>query len=782
MSRPLPLVQAKPTFTPEEAQAIAARLYGLTAQARELTGERDQNFRLQDAAGNSCMLKFANRLDEPALLEMQNQMLTHIAQRDPLLPCPRLLRSVGGVTIEQVQPADGVPCYVRLLSFLPGAPLAEVAAPQPELLFAIGQFLGRLDIVLQDFTHPAMHRELHWDLKHGYDVTGLYLDYLTDPVRREIVEQIRQEFAAQVLPNLSHLRRGVIHGDANDHNILVSGREVSGLIDFGDAVHTATVFEPAISAAYLMLGTGAPLAAAAQLVAGYHSQNPLIELETALLYPLIRMRLATSVVLSAFQQKVEPANPYLVISEQPAWELLEQMRRIRPAEVEGIFRLACGRQYQRSPKPARSLSRERLAELRRRYLGPSLSLSYREPLKIVRGAGQYLYDEQGRAYLDCVNNVSTVGHSHPRLVAAASRQLALLNTNTRYLHDNLVAYAERLTSLLPEPLRVCYFVCSGSEANELALRLAWSYTGRKDLIVLDAAYHGNTSTLVEISPYKHNGPGGKGPPPYVYTAPLPDPYRGRWKGYSPDTGARYAREVQALIETTGGPGPAAFIAESLPGCGGQIVFPDGYLSAAYGFVRAAGGVCIADEVQVGFGRVGSHFWGFELQGVTPDIVTMGKPIGNGHPLAAVVTTPEIARAFANGMEYFNTFGGNPVSCAVGLAVLDVIQEEALQENALRVGGYLLGELRALADTHRLIGHVRGKGLFIGIELVSDRETLAPAAAETTEIVERMKDRGILLSIDGPLHNVIKIKPPLVFDRGNAEQLATALDDVLSRLE
>ncbi len=782
MNQPIPLVRAKPAFTVAEAQQIASRLYGLHVQARELTGERDQNFRLQDPAGNVCLLKLANRLDELALLDLQNRILTHVARRDPLLPCPRLLESTAGLTIEQVLSNDGVPVNARLVSFLPGAPLAEVVDPEPGLFFALGQLLGRLDIVLQDFTHPAMHRELHWDLKHGYEVTGRYLDYLVDPARREIVEQIRQEFAGQVRPNLAQLRHSVIHGDANDHNVLVSGGQVSGLIDFGDAVYSATVCEPAIAAAYLMLGTAAPLAAAAQLVAGYDSHNPLTELEVTLLYPLIRMRLAISVVLSAYQQTIEPANPYLVISEQPAWELLERMRHIRAAEAEGIFRLACGRHYQPSPAPARSLPKEQLAEMRRQYLGPSLSLSYRQPLKIVRGAGQYLYDEQGRAYLDCVNNVCTVGHSHPRVVAAASRQMALLNTNTRYLHDNLIAYAGRLTSLLPEPLRVCYFVCSGSEANELALRLAWSYTGRKDVIVLDAAYHGNSSTLIDISPYKHNGPGGKGAPSYVHTAPLPDPYRGKWRDYSPATGIRYAGEVQTLIEGMGAPGTAAFIAESLPGCGGQIVFPDGYLSSAFQFVRAAGGVCIADEVQVGFGRVGSHFWGFELQGVTPDIVTMGKPIGNGHPLAAVVTTPEIARAFANGMEYFNTFGGNPVACAVGLAVLDVIQEEGLQENALQAGDYLLRELQALGDAHELIGQVRGKGLFIGIELVFDRGSLAPAAAETAEIVERMKERGILLSIDGPLHNVIKIKPPLVFNRGDAEQLVTTLDETLRALE
>ncbi len=367
------------------------------------------------------------------------------------------------------------------------------------------------------------------------------------------------------------------------------------------------------------------------------------------------------------------------------------------------------------------------------HLGPSLSISYQKPLQIVRGWQQYLYDENGRAYLDVVNNVCHVGHSHPHVVKALAQQAAVLNTNTRYLHPNIVRFAERLLATFPvqpgsDPLEVCFFVCSGSEANELALRLARTYTGQEDMIAVDGAYHGNTAALIDISPYKHDGPGGSGAPPHVHTVRMPDPYRGAYKGYGSQAGAQYARHVQqaAAGVQEQGRGVAAFICESLLGCGGQIVLPDGYLQEAFRHVRDAGGVCIADEVQVGFGRVGSHFWGFETQGVVPDIVTMGKPIGNGHPLAAVVTTRAIADAFANGMEYFNTFGGNPVSCAVGSAVLDVIEDEGLQENARRTGARLQEGLARLMDRHPLIGDVRGLGLFIGVELVHDRQTLEPA--------------------------------------------------------
>ena len=305
-----------------------------------------------------------------------------------------------------------------------------------------------------------------------------------------------------------------------------------------------------------------------------------------------------------------------------------------------------------------SSAQETLAA-RRSVLGSNLSVSYRRPLKIVRGWMQYLYDDTGRAFLDVYNNVPLVGHSHPRVVRAAQEQLAVLNTNTRYLHDNVVRYADRLTKLMPEPLRVCYLLNSGSEANELALRLARAHTGREDIIVLEHAYHGNTNTLIDISPYKFNGPGGRGQKPWVHVAPIPDDYRALYRRGDPEAGAKYARFVGEIIERARGEKReiAAFIAETLPSVAGQIVFPSHYLAEAYRYVRAAGGVCIADEVQVGFGRLGTHFWGFETQGVVPDIVVLGKPIGNAFPLAAVVTTPEIAASFANGMEFFSTFGG-----------------------------------------------------------------------------------------------------------------------------
>jgi 4-aminobutyrate aminotransferase-like enzyme/Ser/Thr protein kinase RdoA (MazF antagonist) len=427
------------------------------------------------------------------------------------------------------------------------------------------------------------------------------------------------------------------------------------------------------------------------------------------------------------------------------------------------------------PLSSPRLSTERILEKRQRYLGKNLSLSYHKPLHMVRGFGSYLYADDARRYLDTVNNVAHVGHEHPRVVQAGQRQMALLNTNTRYLHHQIVQYAEELLATFPDPLSVVYFVNSGSEANELALRMAKTTTCRQDVIALQVGYHGNTNACVEVSSYKFDGKGGKGAPPHTHILPMPDVFRGEFRGKG--AGAAYQQQALNQIEQwlQKGVRPAAFLAENILSCGGQIVLPKGYLNAVYQAIRKAGGLCIADEVQTGLGRVGAAFWAFELQGVVPDVVTLGKPLGNGHPLGAVVTTQEVAEAFNNGMEYFNTFGGNPVSCAIGREVLRVVQEEGLRENARELGTYLKEALRGLQERFPLIGEVRGEGLFLGIELVREKNSkLLPAAAEASYLAQRMRERGILMSTDGPDHNVIKIKPPMCFSKPQADFLLEQL--------
>lgn len=401
-----------------------------------------------------------------------------------------------------------------------------------------------------------------------------------------------------------------------------------------------------------------------------------------------------------------------------------------------------------------------------------------------------MFDERGNRYLDCINNVAHVGHCHPSVVRAGQEQMALVSTNNRFLHDDLVICAHQLTSLLPEPLSVCFLVNSGSEANDLALRLAQTHTGNKDIICLDHAYHGHLTSMIDISPYKFNKPNGPGKKDWVHVAPCPDVYRGKYRDTDypgEDLGVMYANDVRDICQNlkTQRKGVCAYIAESLMSVGGQILPPQNYFRNVYRHVREHGGVCIADEVQVGFGRVGSHMWAFQMYGedVIPDIVTVGKPMGNGHPVAAVITTPAIAASFKNtGIEYFNTYGGNPVSCAIAIEVMNVLERENLQENSLIVGNYLISELRKLAQRWQIIGDVRGAGLFVGIELVRDRITRTPATEEARYVVASMRDKKVLISSDGPDDNILKLKPPMVFTIENVNHLVYLLDVVLQEVD
>ena len=417
---------------------------------------------------------------------------------------------------------------------------------------------------------------------------------------------------------------------------------------------------------------------------------------------------------------------------------------------------------------------EKLSDLLRQreaHLGKALSIAHGKPLHITHGSMQYLHASDGTRYLDLVNNVSHVGHSNPRVTEACAKQMGLLNTNTRYVYDGLTDYLGRIADTLPDPLSVGFLVNSGSEANELAVRIARAHTGAHDMVVVEGAYHGHTGLLIDLSPYKFRGKGGKGEPePWVHVVPIPDTYRGGDRDYAAELG-----------EIVSDAGPiAGFLVESMLSCAGQVPLPQGYLADAFEHVRAAGGLCIADEVQVGFGRVGTHMWAFEEHEVVPDIVVMGKPMGNGHPMAAVFTTPEIASSFEE-MEFFSTFGGNPVSCAIGMAVMDCIEQDGLMERAAELGGRFMAGLKRLQAKHDIIGDVRGRGLFLGFEMVKDRETKEPASEEATRIVDMMRDRGVLLSTDGPHHNVIKIKPPMVLSEKDIDTTVMQLSEVLGNL-
>lgn len=418
------------------------------------------------------------------------------------------------------------------------------------------------------------------------------------------------------------------------------------------------------------------------------------------------------------------------------------------------------------------LSLNQILRKRENHISKSLSIGHGKPLHISRGEMQYLYSKSGEKYLDLVNNVCHVGHCNPYVVNAGQKQMAELNTNTRYIYDGLTGYIERLSNTLPEGLDFGFLVNSGSEANELAIRLARAYTSNHDIVVMEGAYHGHTGMLIDLSPYKFRGPGGKGASEdWVHVAPVPDIYR--------DNSRDYLNELEDIVKKAN---PiAGFIVESMLSCAGQIPFPEGYLSKSFELIRNVGGLCIADEVQVGFGRIGSHMWAFEEHGVVPDIVVMGKPIGNGHPMAAVFTTKDIAASFKE-MEFFSTFGGNPVSCAIGMAVLDVIENDNLIEKSKLMGDLFIEGLTELKKRHKLIGDVRGKGLFLGIELVKDHSSLEPASKEAELLVEGMLSRNILLSIDGPRKNVIKIKPPMVISKNDVDRTIKSLNEVLKDIK
>ncbi|GAB4817668.1 hypothetical protein N2152v2_004714 [Parachlorella kessleri] len=429
-----------------------------------------------------------------------------------------------------------------------------------------------------------------------------------------------------------------------------------------------------------------------------------------------------------------------------------------------------------------ALSREEILEKRRRHLGPNVALFFDDPLHIVAGRGCELFDPEGHSYLDCINNVSHVGHSHPKVAAAVSRQLYTLNTNCRYLHSALVNYAEVLQATMPDPLEVVYMVCSGSEANDLAWRMAVENARQQGVsaplhvVVMDHAYHGHTSFCTDASPYKHNGPGGSGTPTYVHVLPCPDVYRGKNLD-----GATAARKAIAAARAQGGR-VAAFFCESIISCGGQVILPAGYLESVYREMRAEGALCVADEVQCGFGRVGRAFWAFELQDVVPDIVTCGKPIGNGFPMSAVVTSRQVAARFSNGMEFFATYGGSTAAATAGLAVMEVIREEGLQENALLVGSYLRRRLRELQEQYPdIIGDVRGEGLMIGVEIVTDASSKAQAPVLAKHLKERCRAaHRVLLSTEGPYGNIIKIKPPICFGVAEADRMLAALEAVIEQ--
>ena len=988
-------------------ESAISELYLIDATLEQLDGEYDLNFRAVQPDGTRTILKVMRAGCDETFVDMQCRAMEHLSTHAAGLPTPEVIHTEDGKLYTACKDQSGDTRLVWMLSHLHGSAYGDYSPQTPDLIEDLGRQIGLMDKALESFDHPDLDRDMKWDLTKAGWISS-HADLIEDAGRRQLIGDICSRFASELQPALTALPGVAIHNDVNDYNILVDAgsdqvSRISGLIDFGDMLRSPRVCDLAIAGAYVVLDQEKPVRVLAALVAGYHREHPLSEAELALVYPLVLTRLAVSVVNSTMMALEKPDDPYVLISQAPAWRFLDRSQHIGEDEVLARLRLACGLpltavservtawlaqsrgqfapvlgkdlaegpltsmsiegstiprnplvlteeeavsitgdansdewkiglyaeprliytgeafaedeavsgdrrtvhigvdifapagtavaapydgivhavsnspdrfdyggvvilqhttpggdafqtlyghlnpdvvrtlsvgdtvvaggtfallgtaqgnggwqphlHFQLNvnpspdpdiwvgvanpddldylcalhPNPAcllnltdeatayQPLPEQEIAESRQAHFTANLKLSYRKPCLFLRGWRHYLFDEMGRRYFDAYNNVPHVGHAHPRLQALAYEQLGRLNSNTRYLHPAQIAFADKLLSKVSDKYSVCFFVNSGSEANELSLRLARAATGGKDMVTPDHGYHGMTTGAIDISAYKFNKPNGVGQSDWVQLVTVPDSYR-----FPDRTAEDFAAEVDtaiANIEKRGGR-LAGFIAETFPSVGGQVIPPDGYLKSVYEKIRNAGGICIADEVQTGLGRLGSHYWAFEIQDVEPDIIVLGKPLGNGHPVGAVITTRAIADAFANGIEYFSTFGGSTLSCRMGREVLQIVDDEGLQDNAGQVGDVLLQGLASLMDRHPCVGDVRGHGLFIGLELVRNRETREPATDIASHVVNRLREHRILIGTEGPYDNVLKIRPPLTVGESDAGLIVERLESIL----
>ncbi len=741
-----------------DAARIAHELYGLVGEAVQLPGERDCNFRVIAESG-PFMLKIGNPAESLSSLDMQQRALLHIRRWDPGLPVAQPEETLQGALVGSAT-IGGTTAGVTLSSFLDGSPLEDTEA-SPQLRASTVDMLASVDLALRTFNHPALDRPLAWDLRMLTQL-GPQLDYL-DGATHEYAAAWLRHFESHVSPRLRRMSTQAVHNDFNPANLLVDAAgegRICGILDFGDMTLGTRVGDLAVAAAYQCLGeddlAGILVAAAHQ----YNRRLPLPTDDLELLPDLAISRLVQSLIISAWRAGLHPDNrDYILIHAEPVGKALSRLTALDLDALRHEVVAAC-QPVRRAPPGT-----EEAQQLRRARLAPGLRLTYRTPLHAASAESVWITDRNGVRHLDAYNNVAHVGHGHLEVVAAMTAQAARLNTNTRYLVDEVNEYADRLATMLPDPLDTVFFANSGSEANDLAWRIARTVTGRRGIIVTEHAYHGSTSLTMATSPEEL---GIENIEPWVATI------------VPPKRNAAVADSVAAAFErlARGGVQPAAFACDTVFSSDGIHDLAPGYLALVYAAVREDGGLCIADEVQAGLGRVGQRMWGFAADTVVPDIVTLGKPLGNGHPMAAVVTTSAIAEDFANDGYYFSTFAGNPVSAAVGNAVLDVMEREQLPIQAEVIGRYLREGIGELALRHEIISEVRGPGLFIGVELVGNG---AAATSVAERVQNNMRERQVLIGRTGPAGNVLKIRPPLVFAEEHSDLLLKTLEDVLENL-
>jgi 4-aminobutyrate aminotransferase-like enzyme/Ser/Thr protein kinase RdoA (MazF antagonist) len=770
----LALRTSPPVFTDAQAERIARDTYGLAVSVRRLPGERDRNFHLHTADHRDYVLKIVDFNASPESTDCQLRVLQHLAEQDPTLPVPRLFPTALGAEIGTISGREG--SYATcLMGYLPGRLLAD-RIPDAPLLENLGDTLARVDRALQGFFHPALGQRLAWDVRRLAELVE-HAPYIDSAALRRLVEGAAAALMER-LPALKSLRSQAIHGDCHGHNLLVDADApvISGILDFGDMIHAPRVLEPAVAMSELLTDNLAPIDALSWVLKGYSQRQALESAEVEALYDLIAARHAITILVHAWRDRHDAQGARVLdrSAVQAARSLELWMSTSRESLTQAWHRAAGTDLAGETQTPAAPLALSR----RHRLMGAGAELFYERPLHLVRGSGVWLYDAQGHSYLDVYNNVAHVGHTHPTVVAAIQKQTALLATHTRYLHSRILDYAERLTATMPAHLDACIFVNSGSEANDVAWRIAQFATGHKGGLVMEHAYHGITDAVAALTPST-----GQPRDPRVVTLGVPPP---ELRASEPlgvaalraaTQGADQA--LQTLAER--GHAPAAFLIDTAVTSSGIFDPPPAWAAAIAARIRAAGGLIVADEVQYGLGRSGSDFWGFARRGLEPDIVTLGKPVGNGYPMGVVVANRAVIEAFQKEFGFFSTFGGNAVAAAAGLAVLDVLERERLMSNAATTGSYLQRRLGALAAQYPCLGAVRGTGLLLGLEVNAvGAQTARQCAKRIINILA--SEARVLIGYEGPQANILKLRPPMPFRSEHADLLVQAIEGAAKTIE
>jgi len=770
-----------PVLSDSELASIARQHFDLEGTHKTLTGERDQNTRITTADGQQFVLKIASADEDPASIDMQLNVLQHLEEVDGSLPVPRVRLSKDGETSVTLKAADGKNHIVRVLTYLPGKTYQQIAPLSLEGLRKVGVLVAGVSKGLQGFFHPAADHFMPWDIKSG----TLQNQSLHDPAKAYFATHIKpvldrwQDLQGRTLKSLP---AQVIHYDGHNENLLWAmdgSDELAGLIDFGDLIYAPAIMDLAVSFSSFLsediqLQQDDWIDIAVAILQGYNSVRFLQEDELDVLLDMTLARLVLSVLLFDFRAQHSADKAFIKFVDEFRISHLKAAETLLAADRDFVinrFRSACG-----YPPSYNDNQYGELLQRRKNVLSSSYSHFYDTPMHIVRGQGVWLWDAAGRKYLDSYNNVPSVGHCHPYVVNALTRQIRTLNTHTRYLHETVVELSERIVATMPAGLDRVIMVCTGTEANDLAAQMARDFTGNNGLIVTEASYHGNSDLVAQLSRAEQ---AGQPVPDYIGVFEPPNTYRGPFTGK--DTAHQYADllDVEIAKLEQNGQGVAACMIDSSFDSNGILIPPPGYAEKVDDKIHAAGGLMIYDEVQSGFCRMGDNFWGFMDCDASPDIVTMGKPMGAGHPVAAVVTRSEIADHFAKRYSYFNTFGGNPVAASAALAVMDVIRDEKLLDHVHEVGKFLAEGLRDIESRYEFVGNLQGKGLFWGLDIVKDPVSKEPDKSLALQASIKMRDRGVLLGSTGRYGNVLKIRPPLIFSRENAVQLLSTLDAVFS---